>query len=81
MEDGGTVTSVLIPWNTCGAYFSSVMGVATVSYLPFAFFNLLSPIISVAIAYLGIGIVKLTKEEIEKAKLEAQKANRELEAV
>lgn len=53
VEDGATVTSVLVPWNTCGAYFSSVMGVATLSYLPFAFFNLLSPIISVALAASG----------------------------
>jgi NhaC family Na+:H+ antiporter len=44
LEDSGTVTSALIPWNTCGAYFSSVLGVATITYLPFAFFNLLSPI-------------------------------------
>lgn len=50
VEDGATVTSVLVPWNTCGAYFSTVMGVATVAYLPFAFFNLLSPIISILVA-------------------------------
>ena len=53
VEDGATVTSVLIPWNTCGAYFSSVMGVATLSYLPFAFFNLISPLMSIAIAASG----------------------------
>lgn len=51
VEDSGTVTSVLVPWNTCGAYFSSVMGVATVAYLPFAFFNLLCPIISMTLAF------------------------------
>lgn len=50
VEDSATVTSVLIPWNTCGAYFSSVMGVATLSYLPFAFFNLLTPILSIILA-------------------------------
>ena len=53
VEDGGTVTSVLVPWNTCGAYFSSVLGVATLTYLPFAFFNLLSPIMSILIAASG----------------------------
>ena len=42
VEDGATVTSVLVPWNTCGAFFASTMGVATLTYLPFAFFNLLS---------------------------------------
>lgn len=53
VEDGATVTSVLIPWNTCGAYFSSVLGVATLSYLPFAFFNLLCPVVSVLLAATG----------------------------
>ena len=43
VEDSATATSVLIPWNTCGAYFSSVLGVSTLSYLPFCFFNLFSP--------------------------------------
>ena len=50
VEDSATVTSVLVPWNTCGAYFSSIMGVATLTYLPFAFFNLLTPIISIILA-------------------------------
>lgn len=53
VEDGATVTSVLVPWNTCGAYFSSVMGVATLTYLPFAFFNILSPLMSIVIAASG----------------------------
>ena len=53
VEDGATVTSVLVPWNTCGAYFSTVMGVATLTYLPFAFFNLLSPVISIILASTG----------------------------
>ena len=43
VEDSGTVTSVLVPWNTCGAYISGVLGVPTAAYLPFCFFNLLSP--------------------------------------
>lgn len=63
VEDGGTVTSVLVPWNTCGAYFSSVMGVATLTYLPFAFFNLLSPIISVIVASTGKTMTKLVEED------------------
>jgi len=58
VEDGATVTSVLVPWNTCGAYFASVMGVATLTYLPYAFFNLLSPVISVVLAYTGYTMVK-----------------------
>src|SRR3954451_20386667 len=56
VEDSGTVTSVLVPWNTCGAYISGVLGVATISYLPFCFFNLLSPLLDVAYGYLGFKV-------------------------
>ena len=56
LEDSGTVTSVLIPWNTCGATQSAVLGVATVAYLPFCFFNLLSPLMTILYAYLNIKI-------------------------
>lgn len=50
LEDSGTVTSVLIPWNTCGAYQSSVLTVDVVSYLPYAFFNLISPFMTLLVA-------------------------------
>jgi NhaC family Na+:H+ antiporter len=53
LEDAGTVTSVLVPWNTCGATQASVLGVATVAYLPYCFFNWLSPIITILFAQLG----------------------------
>lgn len=56
LEDSGTITSVLVPWNTCGAAQSSVLSVATLDYLPYCFFNLISPLMTVAIAYLGIKI-------------------------
>jgi Na+:H+ antiporter, NhaC family len=59
LEDGATVTSVLVPWNTCGAYFSTIMGVATLSYLPFAFFNYLSPLFSIIIASTGKTMEKI----------------------
>jgi len=59
LEDSGTVTSVLVPWNTCGATQSAVLGVATLSYLPYCFFNLISPLMTVTYAYLGIKIKKL----------------------
>ena len=52
-EDGATVTSVLVPWNTCGLTQSTVLGVATLTYLPFCFFNYLSPVTSVIVASLG----------------------------
>ena len=59
LEDSGTVTSVLIPWNTCGATQSAVLGVATFAYLPYCFFNLISPLMTIAYGYLGIKIKKL----------------------
>lgn len=59
LEDSGTVTSVLVPWNTCGAYHSTVLGVSTGTYLPYCIFNLISPIMTVAVAYVGFKIKKL----------------------
>jgi NhaC family Na+:H+ antiporter len=56
VEDAGTVTSPLVPWNSCGAYMAGVLGVATVAYLPFAFFNLLSPLISLIYGFTGFHI-------------------------
>lgn len=60
LEDAGTVTSPLIPWNSCGAYEAGVMGVATLDYAPYAFFNILSPIISAFVAGFDIGIERAT---------------------
>jgi NhaC family Na+:H+ antiporter len=57
-EDGATVTSVLVPWNTCGLTQSTVLGVATLTYLPYCFFNLLSPITSIVVATLGWKIIR-----------------------
>lgn len=66
LEDGGTVTSVLIPWNTGGATQAKVLGVPTHLYLPFCFFNILSPIVSIIIAYTGYKIRYFgEKEEIK----------------
>ncbi len=53
LEDSGTVTSALVPWNTCGAYHAGVLGVATGTYLPFAFFNLISPFMSMLYGFMG----------------------------
>ena len=57
-EDGATVTSVLVPWNTCGLTQSTVLGVATLTYLPYCFFNYLSPLMSILVASIGWKIVK-----------------------
>jgi len=59
LEDSGTVTSVLVPWNTCGAYQSSVLGVATGDYFMYAFFNLISPLMTLVYAWVGIRIKRL----------------------
>ena len=56
LEDSGTVTSVLIPWNTCGATQSRVLGVSTFDYFPYAFFNIVSPFMTILFAYLNIKI-------------------------
>lgn len=62
LEDSGTVTSALIPWNTCGAFHSNVLGVSTFAYFPFAFFNLISPFMTVIFAVFKIK-VRMLKEE------------------
>lgn len=62
LEDAGTITSPLIPWNTCGAFMASTLGVSTVAYLPFAFFNLMNPIIAMIYGFTGFSIVKLDDE-------------------
>lgn len=59
LEDSGTVTSVLIPWNTCGAYQSGVLGVGVGEYFIYAIFNWLSPIMTLIYAYFGIKIKKI----------------------
>jgi len=59
LEDSGTVTSALIPWNTCGATMSTFLGVPTASYFMYCFFNILSPIVSVIAGYTGFTIMKL----------------------
>ncbi|MEN8929473.1 MAG: Na+/H+ antiporter NhaC [Flavobacteriales bacterium] len=61
LEDSGTVTSVLIPWNTCGAYQSGVLGVGVAEYFVFAIFNWLSPIVTLFFAYFMIKIRRIAK--------------------
>jgi Na+:H+ antiporter, NhaC family len=63
VEDSGTVTSVLVPWNTCGAYISGVLGVPTASYFPFCFFNLLSPVLDVLFGFVGFKVPNAAPEE------------------
>ena len=53
-----TVTSPLVPWNTCGATHAGVLGISTLVYLPYCFFNLISPVMTLTFAYLSIKIAK-----------------------
>jgi len=59
LEDAGTVTSVLVPWNTCGAYQSGVLGVGVAEYFIYAFFNWISPLMTLIYAYFKIRLKKL----------------------
>jgi len=59
LEDSGTLTSALVPWNTCGAYMSATLGVSTFYYAPFAFFNLLCPVIAIIYGFALIAVPKL----------------------
>ena len=63
LEDSGTVTSVLIPWNTCGATQAGVLGVATIAYAPFCFFNIISPFMTILVAYLNIKIRRFSDDK------------------
>jgi Na+:H+ antiporter, NhaC family len=63
LEDSGTMTSVLVPWNTCGATQSRVLGVDTWAYAPYAFFNIISPLMTILFAYLNIKIRRIPVTE------------------
>lgn len=67
LEDSGTVTSVLIPWNTCGATQAAVLGVATLTYAPFAFFCILSPIMTILFGFLNFKIARYQPGELAEA--------------
>lgn len=66
VEDSGTVTSPLVPWNSCGAYMTGVLGVPTIEYLPYAFFNLANPLMAMLFGFIGIGVERLSP--VKKAK-------------
>ncbi len=67
--DTAPVTSALIPWNSCGAFMAATLGIATLSYAPFAFFCLLNPLITVLIGFLGLRMVRLDRAVTEPAAL------------
>ncbi len=63
VENSGTVTSPLIPWNSCGAYMSAALGVSTFVYLPYCFFNFLNFIFGMVYGFLGINIMRLDPDQ------------------
>ena len=65
LEDAGTMTSPLVPWNTCGIFMTGTLGVATLDYLPFVFLCILSPIVAVIYGFLNFTIEPLPNEEME----------------
>ena len=77
LEDAGTMTSSLVPWNTCGATMAKFLTVPTFSYLPYAFLNLFNPIISIIYGFTGFSMHKMTEEEYQKV-LEQRKLDKEL---
>ncbi len=63
LEDAGTITSVLVPWNTCGAYMAGTLGVATLTYAPFCFFNLINPLVAALYGWSNISVAPLSPKE------------------
>jgi NhaC family Na+:H+ antiporter len=67
LESAGTVTSCLVPWNTCGMFIKNTLGVSTMTYAPWAVFNYTMPIICLIMAFMGITVTRMTPEEQAKA--------------
>lgn len=65
LEDAGTLTSPLVPWNTCGAFMAQTLGVATFVYAPFAFFNIINPLIAAVYGFTGFTIERIPEGATE----------------
>lgn len=72
LEDGGTLTSVFVPWNTCGVFILATLGVHAFDYAPYAVLNFIIPVISIIYAMTGFTITKLTETEIQNIKKEEE---------
>lgn len=83
LEDSGTITSALVPWNTCGAAMSKFLGVETFAYAPYAFLNWMNPLISIFYGFTGISMEKMTEEEyqaiVTQRKMDAELAAKSME--
>ena len=65
LEDSGTITSPLIPWNTCGAFMAGTLGVATFTYIPYCFFNLINPVVAIIYGFLNFKITPAIETQPE----------------
>ena len=74
LEDAGTLTSPLVPWNTCGAFMAQTLGVATLTYAPFAFFNLINPLVALAYGFTGFTIERIPEGEADELDAEVAAA-------
>jgi NhaC family Na+:H+ antiporter len=63
VENSGTVTSPLVPWNSCGAYMSATLGVSTFTYFPYCFFNFINPILAMIFGFTGVNVQRFKPEE------------------
>jgi len=72
LEDSGTLSSALVPWNTCGAYIYGTLGISTFAYAPYAFLNIINPLVSLFLIAINFKIAKLSPEEIAEMKAESE---------
>ena len=71
--DSATVTSALVPWNTCGAYMAVTLGGGTLSYLPYCFFNIANPILSILFGAFSVKIATIAAGSNKEVKVESVK--------
>ena len=67
LESGGTLTSALVPWNTCGVFMTTILGVKTLQYGKWAFLNYITPILVILLSGTSLVAARMTEEEQEKA--------------
>jgi NhaC family Na+:H+ antiporter len=70
LEDSGTLSSPLIPWNSCGAFMGATLGINPLLYLPYAFLNLTNPLVSLFYGYTGITMEKIEDDEVDKKEIQ-----------
>ncbi len=75
LEDAGTMTSALVPWNTCGAFMAATLGVPTLAYLPYAFLNLMNPVIAIIYGITNFTIIPLEEDQEAEAEAEPEPAS------